>query len=108
MKPILVCVLLFLAVSSVKASEKFSSKTKSPSKINRISMLGYHYPHIQVDLIRNNICLDSRIDGCTICQVVAGALIDFFSINGVDKILEEDLDKICEALPNSIQAQVGL
>jgi hypothetical protein len=40
--------------------------------------------------------------------VVAEALIDFFSINGVDKILEEDLDKICEALLNSIQAEVGL
>jgi hypothetical protein len=51
---------------------------------------------------------NSRIDGCTICQVVAEALIDFFSINGVDKILEEDLDKICEALLNSIQAEVGL
>jgi hypothetical protein len=45
------------------------------------------------------------LEECSTCQIVSQAIIDFLSINGVDKIVQNDLDIICSKIPGTIQGK---
>jgi hypothetical protein len=47
------------------------------------------------------------LEECSTCQIVSQAIIDFLSINGVDKIVQKDLDIICSKIPGTIQGKVN-